>query len=278
MKKLIALVTCMIILCACFGVAAIAEADVLSAEVSVSIANKGNLVVANEKITVTDIDNDGLLTLNDALYAAHDAKYDGGAADGYYSYTSEQYGLSLGKLWGDDSGSFGYYKNNTSALSLGEKIEGGDCIYAYLYADTEYWSDSYSYFDKNEVSSDAGSAVSLTLFASGYDADWNPVTVAVEGATITIDGTATEIKTDANGKADIVIDKAGTYVISATSENAVLVPPVCILTVNSANSNPDDSDIPDAGDATSNIIYIIIAIVSIMGIYAVSTIKKTNEN
>ena len=40
--------------------------------VNVTIADKdGNPVMVQEEISVTDIDNDGKLTINDALYLAH---------------------------------------------------------------------------------------------------------------------------------------------------------------------------------------------------------------
>lgn len=58
-------------------------ADNNSATVYVSIATKGQLVAAQTKVTVTDIDGDNALTVNDALYAAHETVYSGGAKEGY---------------------------------------------------------------------------------------------------------------------------------------------------------------------------------------------------
>jgi hypothetical protein len=59
-----------------------------TAKISVTIADKGNLVMSQEEVTVTDIDGDGTLTINDTLYAAHEATYEGGAAAGYGSAMS----------------------------------------------------------------------------------------------------------------------------------------------------------------------------------------------
>ena len=56
-------------------------------------------MLAMEKITVADNDGDGALTINDALYAAHEKAFTGGAAAGYASVQSD-WGLSLSKLWG----------------------------------------------------------------------------------------------------------------------------------------------------------------------------------
>ena len=92
-------------------------------KVYVTIADKdGKLVLVQEAITVTDIDNDGKLTINDALYCAHEAKFEGGAAAGYLSEMTE-YGLSLKKLWGTDNGSgYGYDVNNEGAMSLSDEV------------------------------------------------------------------------------------------------------------------------------------------------------------
>ena len=53
------------------------------------------------------------------------------------------------------------------------------------------------------------------------------------GAVITVDGTATEVKTDESGKAELTIEENGTHVISAVSgdEALVLVPPVCVAEI-----------------------------------------------
>lgn len=232
MKKLLSMMLALMMIMGVFGIAVFAE-DALSASVYVTIADKGALVVSAEKIKVTDIDNDNALTVNDALYAAHEAKYEGGAAAGYYSYTHSEYGLSLGKLWNDDSGNFGFYVNNVSAWSLADPVKEGDYISAFVYSDGEYYSDMYTFFDVNLVSAESGKEITLTLSGAGYDASWNPITVPVADATITVNGKATSAKTDAEGKAIIKIDQGGRYVISAESDSQILVPPVCIATVSS---------------------------------------------
>ena len=148
-KKLITVLALALILTA-IGANNRTLAEDLSAKVLVSIAN-GTLVLAAEEITVTDVDNDGALTINDALYAAHEAKFDGGAAAGYGSASTE-YGLSMTKLWGvENGGSYGYMVNNASAWSLADPVKTGDHVYAFVYTDTTGFSDSYSYFDKVSI-------------------------------------------------------------------------------------------------------------------------------
>lgn len=215
-----------------FSLTAYAEGTTEKAEVYVTISDdNGKLVLAQEKITVSDVDTDGMLTINDALYAAHEAKYEGGAVAGYVADYSE-YGLSLNMLWGvANGGSYGYYVNNVSALSLTDTIKSGDYINVYAFTDLVSWSDTYSYFDVNTVEVKKGDEIILTLLAAGFDDNFNPVTLPVSDATITVNGMATEYKTDEEGKVTVKLTDAGMCVISAASETQTLVPPVCVANV-----------------------------------------------
>lgn len=249
MKKMIFGLALLLLCGACQGVPAFAdEAD--SVEVYVTIADsEGKLAVVQEAVEVTDADGDGVLSISDALYQAHEAYYEGGAAAGYAA-SAGQYGLSMDKLWGTaNGGSYGYCVNNTSATSLADPVQDGDFVSAYAYTDLSAWSDTYCYFDQTTVSVDANGSVTLTLMAAGYDAAWTPVTLPVEGATITLDGVATEYKTDANGKVTVTLADAGEVVISATSASQTLVPPACVATVSAGGvSVPDTPTVPVTGD------------------------------
>lgn len=236
MKKLFAVIMTLVMLLGCVSLTAFAEDQPLTANVYVTIANKGNLVVTQEKITVTDKDSSGTLTIDEALYAAHEAKCEGGAEAGYNSYIHEEYGLSLGKLWGDNSGNFSYYVNNASAWNLSDTVKDGDYLAAFVYSDGENYSDTYCWFDITSTSADANEEISLKLSGAGYDSDWNPITVAIKGATITVNGEKTEYKTDAEGKVTIKIADGGNCVISAVSDTQTLVPPVCLATIASADT------------------------------------------
>ncbi len=225
MKKLFSVMLAFLMIMGCMSITSFA--DDASATVYVSISNKGQLVAAQTKVTVTDIDGDNALTVNDALYAAHEATYSGGAKEGYSYYTHKDYGLSIGKLWGDTSGNFGYYINNSSCWSLADSVKSGDYLNAFVYSDSKNYSDKYCFFNNFTVTADSNSDIELTLCSAGYDASWNPVTLPVANAEITVDGKATGVKTDANGKATIQISGAGNHIISAVSESETLVPPVC---------------------------------------------------
>ncbi len=241
-----------------------------SATVYVSISSQGKLAAANVKVVASDIDGDGKITVNDALYALHEAKYQGGAEKGYSYYKTEQYGLSIGTLWGDSSGCFGYYINDNSAWSLEDEVKNGDRVYAFVYSDTEYWSDSYTFFDKVSVSAVAGNEFELTLFKSGYDENWNTVTEPLENATITINGASTDLVTDKNGKVKIKTDKTGTIVISASCENEIIVPPVCVANISAA------SDKVTPGDNGNNIFFVLIAAAT--AALSVISFKKLSRN
>ena len=238
MKKVIAMVLAVALMLCTLGLGYVVNANE-SCQIYVTIVNKEQLVVTQKAVNVTDVDGDTLLTVNDALYIAHENYYDGGAQAGYGYYTGD-YELSMSALWGDKSGSFGYYKNNNSCMSLADTVADGDYVTAFVYASST-WSDVYSYFDVNQMECGVKDEISLTLLSSGYDAAWNPITVPVANATITVNGTKTNYITDSEGKVTIKLDKVGTNIISATSESSVLVPPVCMVVATSDTNTSDMS-------------------------------------
>ena len=72
MKKLFSAMLALLVVMSCMSITSFAQGD--SATVYVSVSNKGQLVAAQIEVTVTDIDGDNALTVNDALYAVHGAK------------------------------------------------------------------------------------------------------------------------------------------------------------------------------------------------------------
>lgn len=197
----------------------------------VTISN-GSPVLVNEPVALSDLDGDGKTTVNDALIAAHD--------DGMYGYSNTAYGLGITKLWGIENGNgYGYYVNNAPCMSLSDEIKNGDSVYAYIYTDTEAFSDTFCYFDKSEISAVTGEKITLTLTKAGYDSDWNFTTSPLSDAFITVDGEKTQYKTDANGQVTLEINKEGTFTLSAVCDGMVLVPPVCVAKVTSVPQTAD---------------------------------------
>ncbi len=228
--------------------------------VYVTIAN-GDLKLVQEPVKLKDVDGDGALTVNDALVLAHSAKYDG--RDTGYASANSSWGLSLTKLWGiENGGSYGYYVNNVSSMSLEDKVKDGDFITAFVYTDTVGFSDKYTFFDVNTVSAKAGQNITLTLTGAGYDANWNPVNLPVAGATITVDGKETTYKTDVNGKVTLSLSDANAHVISAVSSTETLVPAACV-----ANSSISVSA-AKTEDGTTNVI-VFLSFILICGLIVV---------
>ena len=218
--------------CVLFALLLIA-ASAAAETVYVTISDgQGKIVLAHEAVDVADADSDGALTVYDALYAAHEAHFEGGAEAGFAA-GDMGYGLSLTRLWGEENGgSYGYYVNDASAYSLTDPLAEGDRLHAFVYTDLESWSDLYCFFSEAEViECTPGENVSLTLNVQTYDADWNAVVSPMEGATLTIDGEDAQVITDAEGIAQLSFGETGVYLVSARSDEAVLVPPVCIVNV-----------------------------------------------
>ncbi len=244
MKKLITILTTLALIVGAMGVQVFAEETESSVSATVSISD-GTIVMAQKTVTVTDVDEDGAITINDALYLAHESAFEGGAEAGYQSEMGD-YGLMLTKLWGiENGGSYGYYVNNTAAMSLGDAISDGDNIYAFVYTDTENFSDTYCFFHQDKVEAACGEEISLTLSKIGFDENWAPVVLPVEAATIVVDGTATEYVTDAEGKVTVTFEAEGEYLISAISDSLTMVPPICMATVATVSAEADTTEEAD---------------------------------
>lgn len=209
----------------------------------------------------------GQVSVLDALLCAHEAVY----GDAFTKDTMSSYfgGSSsfVSKIFGVD-GSIGYAVNDR--LPVGPKYDGyaineyalseGDDVYFFIYA-SPYWGDYLSYFDKKQLTVNAGEEITLKL--SGYMAmeqmgtpgkDTRPITTMenIEGAEIDLlDENAGKLEfgdylgeTDENGKVKLKFDKAGTYYVSAIGESSTTFPitgPWCEITVNEAK--PGDSDL-----------------------------------
>lgn len=267
MKRTLASFLVLLFVFCMFGTAVFADDSTVTAYVTIS-DDTGTLVLARQAVRVSDADGDGAITISDALFAAHEAKFVGGAAAGYRAEESA-YGLSLLRLWGiENGGSYGYYVNNASPMSLSDPIQQGDHISAYAYSDLIAWSDTFSYFDVDTAAAAVGEAFTLTLSAAGYDAAWNPVVLPVSGAAITVNGEATEFVTDADGKVTLTLDTAGTAVISATSETMTLVPPVCVVSVT-------DPDIPYTADTANTALSAALCLLSLAGL-AILGVKRNH--
>lgn len=212
-------------------------ADQDSIQVTVTIANQGAIAVgkndtlmAQVPVTVTDRNGDGKFTYDEAMTAAHEAYYEKGEA-GF-----AMKGNSCEMLWGNETTSLGFYRNNTMTGYInGESVEDNDDLTAFVYQDQKNWSDQYCFFDQTTVTVKSGESLTINLKGVGFDENWNTVSSPVKQAELGVyyGGTfrTRNVSTDANGNGTISFDKAGTYVLSAKKDGAYLIPPVCIVTV-----------------------------------------------
>ena len=186
--------------------------------------------MARVPVTVTDRNQDGKFTYEEAMVAAHKAYCEQGEA-GF-----AMKGNSCEMLWGNETTSLGFYRNNTMTGYInGESVEDNDDLTAFVYQDQKNWSDQYCFFDQTTVTVKSGESLTINLKGVGFDENWNTVSSPVKQAGLGVyyGGTfrTRNVSTDANGNGTISFYKAGTYVLSAKKDGAYLVPPVCIVTV-----------------------------------------------
>ena len=218
MKKIISIVVVALMLASMLCVFASAEKD--GGTVYVTISDGKDVVVISEAVSLSSLSSGDI---GGALKAVHEKH------GKTFATVDSDYGPMITSLWSvENGGAYGYYLNDASAWSLADALKDGDRLYAFVYSDATYYSDSYSYFDKAEISGKKGDEVTLTLSHLGYDESWNTVTLPLAGATLTLDGASLDVKTDENGKATVKLTKSG--VLSAKADGLTLVPPVCVVT------------------------------------------------
>ncbi len=249
MKRILAVFLSIVMILSVCNLFAFAEDGQTTITAYITISRYGEFVSSKNNQTIislpVELTGNESYTLDDAFKSAHDLYYEGGAVSGYASDTGE-WGAYITKFWGDESGKFGYQVNSgtESVMGLSHGIENGDfievCIYKNSYPNTE----NYATFDMVKAETFINEEVEITLNAvSGYDEDSNMIFSPCENATITINGQATEIVTDADGKATLAFDAEGKYIVSATKTQTVndaIIPaitaPVCVVEVKMPDS------------------------------------------
>ena len=209
-KRLLALLLIALMLVSLLPAAALAAEPAADAVVKLTVSNAGTLALARAEVTVKDLDEDGKLTYDEALVAAHAA------------YCPDGYAVSEGwvtKLWGVANGSYMFYNNDVSIPNgVGtDTVKEGDELTIAVMSDTATYGDVYTYFTEKDVSMIAGMGIYLHLKASSFN--FSNVPGAGLQAGTWKDGTFTPIEgavADADGEVAVTFDTPGTYVISAT--------------------------------------------------------------
>ena len=181
---------------------------------SFAFAKDGATRLNKVEMSVTDADADGTVTINDAFLCAHTQFYADGAAG--FATQSSAYGAYITKLWGVETGSVGYYVNNSAPDGLSVALKRNDSLSAFYYRDGEGYSDLYIYFE-----SDSGKAVidrEATYTVKGA----NGATPA--GATVNVfDGEGNAVDTlsttvGADGSIAITFPQTGSYTLEVSGK------------------------------------------------------------
>ena len=200
-------------------------------------------------VTVKDLNSDGVLTYDEALVALHERYCEGG----YDFNNTNGSGLwKVVKLWGEKAATgsvlrTAFYQNgNVITRQLNHAsavVADDDKLYA---AVLEGSDDRFSWFDKTEVTVDAGESFTLTLDGSGsnfYPSAYNGVKIGVweDGKFVALDGKTA----DSKNAVTLSFDKAGTYIVTASGtasgwdddeydEDYPITAPYCVVTVEEA--------------------------------------------
>lgn len=180
-------------------------------------------LAANLTVAVTDEDEDGALTVYDAMVLAH--RYYYGAEDGFACEETD-FGYSMTKIWGITEGVGAFYHNGAMPWTdvRSTAVADGDQIDVILYG--EDWSDVYAAFDQTKYTAGIGTTVPMELTYSAYDENWNAYLAPLSGGTVTAltaDGTAAEsAEADENGNAFLSVQEAGTYQLALSSDGMTL--------------------------------------------------------
>ncbi|MDY2789500.1 MAG: hypothetical protein SOT70_01755, partial [Lachnospiraceae bacterium] len=151
--------------------AADAENAAASADVTVTMVDKGEIAVGKDKnktlmaevpVHAVDLNADGKIDIDETFKAMHETYCPGG-----FESSVGQYGLSVDKLWGVKTYNCGYYVNDQYANGLTDEVKAGDSIKAFLYKGSyeEGTLDTYSYFSTNKCNAAVGKEVTLSLKA-----------------------------------------------------------------------------------------------------------------
>ena len=185
------------------------------------VKGDGEFAVANEFVEFVDYDKNGAYNIDEVLRAAH-AQY--GKEEDYASSVG-QYGLGLTKLWGDESGAFGYYVDRQSAMSLDDPVVEGLKVVAFVYQDKVGFSDAFTYFESAVVQD---GTLTVHVCKTGFDENWAPIIMDAEGAEVFLDGTSIGT-TDAEGKVTYKLGTENNFKLTVKGEG--LVPAICEVAI-----------------------------------------------
>lgn len=176
-------------------------------------------VMANKRVFVWDLDEDGVYTLDEALVSLHKTYF--GSEDGYA--VSEDGWVT--KLWGiANDGNYSFIRENLpTGLVTETALFQDDCITVSINEDSQYWNDFYTAFDKFYSFAEAGKDYKVRL--CGYPAmSMTPELEPLPGLSLAyylideegnVEYHQTNTITDAEGFAPVNFPKAGFVILTA---------------------------------------------------------------
>ncbi len=209
------------------------------------------------KVTDDPENPDGVVTILEALIAAHQ-QYHPNGAEGFYMESSK-YGAFITKLWGENNGgNCQYYFNDVEMTGSGIKtgtngrewkdqlldtvVETGDAFYIYSLQATDYnKADLYTYFDSVSQNTTAGNEMTFTLKSvAGYGnnkVETSLVTVKDDNGK-SLPNLSTTV--DADGTFKITFSQKGTYTVDVrTNGGNYIAPARLIVYVKGSGSSSD---------------------------------------
>ena len=210
-------------------------------------ADRDGKPMAWREVTASDLNEDGYVTFDEALRAAHVTFCPEGVAGLDINETSGWVNM----LWGKTSAAgYSFIRNNKAEMSMvtDTVLSEGDHLTASLNTDTTLYADWNAYFDKYEVKAGTNEKVKLTL--AGYQAMTVNTPAPAKNVAVGIweeDVFTKKADTDENGAVSLTFDKAGTYIVTAqgtvsdmvydwsqgqeTAADCPLIAPVCVVKV-----------------------------------------------
>ena len=196
-----------------------------SVRITASLSNAGSLKVGLEPVTVTDTDNDGVLTVYDAVWCVHEEFYPGGAGKGFATERMQE-GPAVSLFWGEDNGGFcSWTVDGRMGRTLLEPLKEGSDLYVFSYSDLPMCGDGVGAI-AGEVTEDENGTTGFKGVLTCADADGEEYPVA--GAVILVNGIARGgIVTGDQGEFFVPLEESGNYLLSAVSADVPMIPPVC---------------------------------------------------
>lgn len=192
--------------------------------------------MAYEEVTVSDLNQDGKLSVDEALCAAHTV-----CGKGYASENG-----TVTKLWDVETTNVSFFVNHEpiSTDVSADTIRNGDYLVASVDQDAANDYDKYSRFHVLEKSVDGGEEFILTLVDNeGTSLSGMEIGLSNGNGTTTMLGQFT----DENGQVALTLDQEGIYCVTAkgtlaeqsynleteafTSIETPIIAPVCVVTV-----------------------------------------------